>query len=190
MKKKHYFLSGHGTWEPKNGYTKLPKGCTIHFYSHFAKTISTKFSRMIMRGDYDTKELSIGEYKMCPNLELSVQNIKWNLLDQKALEKRSNKEECLLYFISDKILLDQIFANIENKGGLSETEIEFHWMACYKLAITGSQLGDFGVNVQDDGWVKDKAKRFSRWIGYEEAFPDSNNPNDFRMKRKIKYYPY
>ena len=35
------FLSGHGGWEPSQGYTKLPKGCKIHFYTHFAKNMMT-----------------------------------------------------------------------------------------------------------------------------------------------------
>ena len=33
-------IGGHGGWTPADGYTKVPKGCSIAFYTEFSKAMS------------------------------------------------------------------------------------------------------------------------------------------------------
>jgi hypothetical protein len=69
------FLAGHGSWTIKDGYTTVPKGCSIDFYTDNAKNMFTTDMFSIVAGTYASAASStVGEFKTCPNYRLYPDN--------------------------------------------------------------------------------------------------------------------
>lgn len=158
------FLAGHGNWFPNYGFTQVPKGCKIHFYTEFAKTLNRRMSLTIETGEYREILRTVDEYKMCPNLRLSTQQASWSKDDVEAVEQR-NEPNCSVVFCetvvpnSRFVHLETIFEYVDRvyRNCRHEILIEFHWIACltaqassgsYNRAalIIGRNVDDFGLS--------------------------------------------
>src|SRR5688572_19204320 len=95
-------LSGHGSWEMKDGYTTLPGKCNIKFYTCNMKTLSDVLGGDIDRGLVTTLEPDQvgGAYSTVPNMRLYPPHglhirrpdlSAWEVLDIPGVVPTSNK---------------------------------------------------------------------------------------------------
>jgi hypothetical protein len=152
---KHIFLSGHGGWKPKNGYTQVPKGCQINFYTNFAKNLITGMEHQILAGTYNTIDRTIAEYKSCPNMQLSEQPDDWTTTAKAKLALRNDPNCLLLESPHEGIALADLF-EAWTTGNLPG--VEFHWLACQTLGLkpvggraSGLNAGDFSHDQSKPG---------------------------------------
>lgn len=140
------FLTGHGGWKPSQGYTKVPKGCKINFYTHFAKNLITGMEYKILEGSYADIERTINQFMTCPNMVLSGQDVSWTEASKKRLKGRQDIDWGLITPpVKGRHQLSQIFAYFEKK----QEEVEFHWMACQTLQLRQVGGRAFGLNAGD-----------------------------------------
>jgi len=149
---KKYFLSGHGGWEPKDGYTTVPKGCTVVFYTDFAKCLMTGAEHQILAGTYNKVERTVEEFKLTPNMVLHPQPADWTQTARKKLALRNDKD-CRLITVKRKASLEELFKILV---GPNDTDIEFHWMACQALEL--NEVGGFASGVNAGDFAHDPSK--------------------------------
>jgi hypothetical protein len=141
----HVFLSGHGGWSPRDGWVMVPKGCRIHFYTHFAKNMITGMEYMILSGQYTDIDRTIEEYKQCPNMVLSHQEDSWTQKSLEKLQVRNDIQWSLITPPNGRFRLGQIFDYWSTRN----EEAEFHWMACQTLSLKQVGGRKFGLNAGD-----------------------------------------
>jgi hypothetical protein len=65
------FLAGHGSWATADGYTMVPRGCSIEFYTENAKNMFTTDMFDIVKGTYSGSSASkVSQFGSCPNYRL------------------------------------------------------------------------------------------------------------------------
>ncbi|HBY60253.1 MAG TPA: hypothetical protein DEH78_10545 [Solibacterales bacterium] len=143
---KHVFLSGHGGWKPGQGYTTVPRGCRIHFYTHFAKNLITGMEHKILDGSYNTIDHTVEEYKSCPNLRLSHQEDSWTQKSQAKLATRGDPNCILLPSPPTGFSLAELFQEWNDS---QLPGVEFHWLACQTLGLKQVGGRQFGLNAGD-----------------------------------------
>jgi hypothetical protein len=139
------FLSGHGGWKPANGYTTVPKGCSIAFYTNFAKNLITGMEYKILEGSWTQTDRVIEEFKSCPNMLLSKQDADWTERSRKMLNLRNDPTAKLLT-TPTSIDLSDFFEYWVKKGA---GPANFHWMACQTLQLKQSGGRNVGLNAGD-----------------------------------------
>ena len=140
------FLSGHGGWTPSQGYTEVPKGCKINFYTHFAKNLITGMEYKILDGSYTEVERTIGEFNQCPNMVLSGQEASWTERSKAKLKNRNDIDWGLITPPEHgRYSLSQIFSYY----GKKQESVELHWMACQTLGLKQVGGRSLGVNAGD-----------------------------------------
>ena len=151
------FLSGHGGWTPKQGYTSVPKGCKINFYTHFAKNLITGMEYQILEGKYTEIERTIDEFNQCPNMILSGQEASWTERSKNKLKHRNDIDWGLITPPEHgRYALSQIFAYYEKK----QEAVELHWMACQTLGLKSAGGSAVGVNAGDFAHDSSKPAQF------------------------------
>jgi len=140
------FLSGHGGWKPVNGYTQVPKGCSITFYTNFAKNLITGMEYQILAGTYHESDRTIREYMSCPNMQLSAQDDDWTQKSRSELAKRHDANCVLFESPPDGLALADLF---EAWVGQNLPAVDFHWMACQTLQLKKVGGRAFGLNAGD-----------------------------------------
>lgn len=142
------FLHGHGSWAPDMGYTQVPKGCSVSFYTHFAKLLNATMVKQILGGTY-TGELdrTLDAFKTVPNVRMSsltpgqVANAgKWfsgagaivHMLPASPPTMRKTLEE----------LMGEC---IQAYG----PDIDFHWLCCQSLRLAQVGGRELGLNASD-----------------------------------------
>jgi hypothetical protein len=161
---KHLFVSGHGGWKPDYGYTQVPRGMQVNFYTHFAKNLMTGMEYKILAGTYTEKDRSIGEYCQCPNMRVSGQPDDWTTKSEASLSTAfwGDKAAVLGVPQGDSAHLSDLFSEIGGhmrNEGVTET-IEVHWLACSTLQLKQVGGAAFGLNADDFGHHTDKAGRY------------------------------
>jgi len=69
------YITGHGSWSPKNGYTKVPKHCTFSAPIKFGKVMADCDVRTLLAGDWKRKhEMVVEQFKTIPNYTWSPLN--------------------------------------------------------------------------------------------------------------------
>ena len=156
------FLCGHGEWEPKNGFVDLPKGCSITFVVHFAKTLPTKDMFTLCRGTYPNEpDRIVAEFHSCPNMTWKV--------DEDAVI-----DHCIALAANNhgaqpaEVLFPNSLASLLDKDGaltlgkffrkraptihervMLYGEVKFIWASCSALAMNRTARGGIiGVNAQ------------------------------------------
>lgn len=144
----HFFLSGHGGWVPSQGYAQVPKGCKVHFYTHFAKNLITGMEHKILSGSYNTIERTIEEFRVCPNMRLSPQPDDWTETAERKLATR-NDPDCHLIVCDpgEPVTLDELFEEFSDQE-LGDGA-EFHWLACQTLSLAQVGGRQHGLNAGD-----------------------------------------
>ncbi|TFW31980.1 putative adhesin [Massilia horti] len=63
------FICGHGQWDPKDGYTQVPKNCRLTFYTENAKWMNSHEVFELIKGTPTLSPASShGPYKTVPNM--------------------------------------------------------------------------------------------------------------------------
>ena len=152
------FLAGHGEWNPENGFTQVPKGCSVTFYTHHAKTVLTDAAYEVVAGTYASQpESRIEQYMQVPNMtqvgfvgaEVHIRN---NFQNSFAQNNDPNTR-ILLLPAGARASLKQLFealdgqirAAVDQFGG-----IDFHWCCCRYVLMKGEIRGTAGFNATED----------------------------------------
>jgi len=157
MARKQVYIVGHGAWGPTDGYAKVPAGCTVSFYTEFAKTMSGEDADRIVAGTVNRKpHRTVGEFKMVPNMRYTPDDEE-NMNDFFA-EKQPGT---ILVYTSDLggKTLEDVF-NTMSVRNVNDWDI--HWTACAALQLKATGYDDAkfvgnpttGVNLTelDDGY--------------------------------------
>ncbi|HEY0940369.1 MAG TPA: hypothetical protein VGE08_09760 [Steroidobacter sp.] len=137
MARKNVYIVGHGAWAPKDGYAKVPAGCTISFYTEFAKTLSGDDADRIVAGTLKRPaHRTVGEFKMVPNMRYTPDDDD-NMEDFKAEQQPGT----ILIFTQSNAgqTLEQLFHVIALKG---IRNWDMHWTACSALQLRATGYDD------------------------------------------------
>lgn len=165
---KQVFLSGHGGWKPAQGFTQVPRGCRVHFYTDFAKNLITGMEYRILNGSWTTISRTVQEFMSCPDMLLSPQDATWTARSRRELAARNDPNCFLLVAPPGGRRLSEIFRNV--KAGVG---YDFHWMACQTLGLTkvggrahGLNAGDFAHDPTKPGRYQiTNASGAIEWMG-------------------------
>jgi len=100
------YITGHGEWNPKNGYIKVPRQCTFKAPIKFGKVMADCDVRTLVAGDWKRKhEISVGQYKTIPNYTwrpITAEERKKDLIAFEWHRKKKVKENPLYEAIVQK----------------------------------------------------------------------------------------
>jgi putative adhesin Stv-like protein len=132
------FICGHGGWGPKDGYTFVPKGSSIIFYTAGGHTMRSSDVGRLLKGTYAGKpDCSLGSFRSCPDMRLYPDDA-----DCKAESEQNKPDNAELYFtnVPGGVKLSQIFGAKPNS--------EFVWACCRAYALSDSGKGDtYGMRI-------------------------------------------
>lgn len=138
---KKVIICGHGGWKPADGYTKVPKGCSLAFYTEFSKCLSGDDADSIAAGTYVGQPTRvIAQYNMAPNMRFYplTQSEKQVIIAAKPADRE-------LLFTSDNggRPLEHLLKTLSPTA-----EIEFHWACCSytQLKVTPGSAAK-GINL-------------------------------------------
>lgn len=143
------FMCGHGAWAPDDGFTEVPKGCSVTFYTYNAKTMLQGAVNEIVSGrytgDYHQK---VEEYKQVQNMTLYPDDEPLRKSTQKELLKNPDPDtNC--FFTKTPTTLEQFFKvygdQIAKLGG-----IDVVWTCCRFVDNKGEKTGVEGFNATED----------------------------------------
>lgn len=137
------YLAGHGEWSLANGYTAVPKGCSISFYTEAHKNMFTADMKAVIGGTYGgSVQLKVDEYKSCPNYTLHADPVSHQAC--KALLLGSNQPGLSLVMFSagGPFTLAQIFDAFSKK----QLATDFVWCACRYTILKDVGGKAIGVN--------------------------------------------
>lgn len=140
-------IHSHGSWSPSDGYFQLPAGCSIRFFTQFAKTLMPVDAYAVLAGSYTGAiEREIGPFHTVPNLKCSPIS---NGQRQKAQQKlQGGTRDGLFYSTSQpRLLKDVVAACIRHVG--HGVELRFDWVCCQALRLKPTARGGAsGVNAR------------------------------------------
>lgn len=133
-------IVGHGSWKPGDGYTKVPAGCTITFYTEFGKTMHGNEADEIVAGRLDRAPARVvDEFKMVPNMHYYPDSDE-NLKDFRKLRRRHRKGAGLVYTTrAGGRDLAGLFAGIQRRN---QRNVDFHWVACQAVEFARYTYND------------------------------------------------
>jgi hypothetical protein len=126
-------ICGHGASRPHvSAYTTVPKGCTISFYTEYAKTLAGTDGPMIAGDTLGRAATStLGEFKTCPNL------MYFPLSASEKLGFENAKAASTILTFCDQAAgysLEQLFTGWSASG----RKFDFHWGCCQALQLKNS----------------------------------------------------
>jgi hypothetical protein len=144
------FLSGHGGWKPSFGYVQTPRGVSVVFYTHFAKDLITSMEYKILEGSFTQADRVIGEFSMCPNMQVSGQSADWTTMSQAKLNKAHWGAEAHVLGVpeGESANLSEICDGLTKRMSQGDTLI-LHWIACSHLELNPQGGEALGVNAID-----------------------------------------
>ena len=146
----HLFLSGHGGWKPGYGYTQVPRGITVRFYTDFAKNLMTGMEYNILDGSYTTVAREVGEFMQCPNMQISGQDDAWTARSEARLNQVYWGDESMVVGVPEgqSGKLNQFFERLKDTMSQGDEGV-IHWLACSTLQLkqVGGRL--HGLNADD-----------------------------------------
>lgn len=168
----HMFISGHGGWKPEYGYTQVPRGIKVHFYTHFAKNLMTGMETKILNGTYTTKDRTIEEYKQCPNMRASGQPDEWTERAENNLSKAVWGDMSAVIGLKqgEAATLAELFEEMGSLLQRSDPDLEIHWLACSTVQLKQVGGRQFGLNAADFGHRAGKPGRYRIIAGNEEIW--------------------
>jgi len=146
------FLHGHGSWHPQMGYTKVPQGCSVSFYTHFAKLLNQTMVAKIFDGSFAGElERTVGQFMTLPNLRMSSLTVgqkTWAENMWAGSPIAPGKGILMLPAAppTQRRTLDELMASAVKQLG---NDIQFRWLCCQSLAL--KQVGGraLGLNASD-----------------------------------------
>jgi len=134
------FLCGHGGWTPNDGYTTVPKGSSITFYTQHAKLLKGGDDYKLIAGTFTSPPDSVlGPYRSCPNMRLYPDDP--DVITMSESMRRPGTE---LFWSNDPngMLLSTIF---NNKPGNA-----FIWACCRHVALREAGGEKVGFNLVEE----------------------------------------
>lgn len=148
------YLCGHGSWKPENGFTTVPKNCSIGFIGMHAKTVYTNAMIEACKGTYDDKlSDEFGEYRQVPNMTWDPDE-EWKVdACEKAAE--SNPNQAAAVFPDNTTTLKEFFETPEVIQMIHEAKVRlggvrFVWSCCRYVKMKGAVHGRGGFNATHD----------------------------------------
>ena len=126
-------ICGHGASRPHvSAYTKVPKGCTISFYTEYAKTLAGPDGPKIAGDTLGRTPSNVVEaFKTCPNLMY----FPLTAAEKQGFETAKAAGTILTYCdVANGYSLESLFTVW---GGLGR-EFDFHWGCCQALQLKNS----------------------------------------------------
>ena len=166
---RHLFLSGHGGWKPEYGYATVPRGVSVYFYTHFAKTLMTSMEKLILTGAYTTTDRIVGELSQCPNMQISGQPDAWTTASEAHLNKAYWGDESMVLGVpeGEKGRLADFFAMAS--GAMAQGDkVAIHWIACSTLQL--KQVGGRSIGLNADDYRHDTRKGHYRITNPDGTF--------------------
>lgn len=137
------YLAGHGQWNLRDGYTEVPAGCTITFYTEFSKNLFTADMKAIIGGTFaGTPKLVVWEYRSCPNYVLSGDSVSLAACQQ-LLTGRNDPNLGLIMFATGERKLSDLFADYKARSA----HTDFIWCACRYTSLHDAGGKAVGVNA-------------------------------------------
>ena len=134
----HYnvFIAGHGSWPGKAGYTQVPKGCTVRFYSEFNKGITPQQGAGIISGQNAIPAVRVlKEYQSLPNMVISTLGQAETDLLGGAFTPGPNQDRLL--YIQGAVVYEEDEKNFRLSRVMRRfaraytgSTFDFHWTAC------------------------------------------------------------
>lgn len=127
------YLCGHGNWDPNEGFIDLPKGCSMTFYTHHAKTMLQDAVLQIVGGTYAGEPHQVvSEFKAVPNMRLSP-DAPGDKQDTKNALAGNPTPNSTAWFVNQPVTLKTLFSScadriwrlVQQHGGVA-----FHWTCC------------------------------------------------------------
>lgn len=153
-------LSGHGSWEMKDGYTSLPEGCTIKFYTCNMKTLSDGLGGDIDRGMVAglQPDQTGGPFSTVPNMRLypphglnirTPDATKWDVVELSAAKIPAGDRN-LQVKIADAHPggknLSEVLTELKH-AILGNKDVTILWAACRAIGLKDTGGDKFGVNA-------------------------------------------
>ncbi len=141
-------LHSHGSWDPSKGYFQLPKGCSVRFFTHFAKTLMPTDAKKIIDGSYGGPiEREVGEYKTIPNMGASPLSNS-QLIKAQGWLNGGTRGGVAFYSTPVRRTLSELVELTRNALGRDGT-YRFDWVCCQALKLEKTPLGGtVGVNAR------------------------------------------
>ncbi|AFL74229.1 putative adhesin [Thiocystis violascens] len=152
------FLAGHGEWDPENGFTQVPRGCSVAFYTHHAKTLLTNAAYQVVDGTYGGEpENVIGEYKQVPNMTqigfVAAENAIRTDFTNHHIANPNPVTRLLLLPPGMRVNLSQLFILLDDVVRTAIVQhggIDFVWCCCRYVLMKGEIRGRDGFNATED----------------------------------------
>jgi len=151
------YITGHGEWRPKDGYTKVPKSCTFLAPINFGKVMADCDVRTLLAGDWKRKpEIIANQFKTIPNYRWHPLTANERKKDLEAFEFYRKKTANLnakydAFFQKGIIPANQpkCYQSVASRAApkMSQEELQAFWMEKYKPGFIHS--GDSMVFYPD-----------------------------------------
>lgn len=142
------YLHGHGSWAPSMGFTDVPKGCSLSFYTHFAKLLNQTMVAQILNNSFaGTLDRTIGEFKKAPNCRMSSLTA-----DQKdwATQQAQGKGYRLLTLQAAPPVVRMDLAQLlDHCRSKYQGELDIRWLCCQSLSLKQVGGRGLGLNASD-----------------------------------------
>ena len=135
------FFAGHGSWAAKDGYTTVPKNCTMTFYTKNAKNMFTTDMFAVIDGTFKgSPDQVVASYGSIPNLRLFP-----DLANEGACKKKCPAGSIVyMHRQPNGFTLEQIFRVFDQ-----DTSYDFVWACCRFNDLKDVGGKDLGVNAAE-----------------------------------------
>lgn len=141
------FLHGHGGWKPSMGYVNVPKGCSVSFYTHFAKLLNGTMVEQILTGTYTGDfDRTVPAFHSAPNVQMSSLPAS---LAQWAKDKNTTGISMVLLPNSPPVVRMSLEKLMELSIGAFGSDLDFRWLCCQALQLKDTGGRAQGVNASD-----------------------------------------
>jgi hypothetical protein len=124
------FLIGHGNWYPSDGFTTVPAGTSITFYTQNAKLLHKSVALKIVDGTTTFEpDGTHGPFRTIPNMTLSFFSDEDNQEFRDRAKKRDGGYTLFFAPKGGKVKLSELFQRSEFIGK------ELIWLACRSLDL-------------------------------------------------------
>lgn len=174
------FIAGHGEWHISNGYTYLPKGCSISFYTEFSKAMFSLDMVEILKGTYRGNiQQKIEQFNICPNYTIHPDPTKYLGCHEIINQRDTSSYHLIMNGDGPPMTLSSIF----NSLTLNNIQLDMIFCTCRNTMLRDTGARSIGFNAAQGTWGdRDYNGRFTL---------TKNNPGDlfsFRLTNAFSHH--